>query len=101
MKGKLFTEEQIIAVWKEAEPGVKIADLIRKHGIAEGTYYRWKAKYGGMDVSAAKRLKQMEAETSGSDSRIRQFQQSLIKIVAITSIGTPTTVRDLASKPDS
>lgn len=62
MKGKQFSEEQIIAVLKEAEAGVKIADLIRKHGIAEATYYRWKAKYGGMDVSDAKRLKQMEAE---------------------------------------
>ena len=62
MKRKLYTEEQIIAILKEAEPGTSIADLVRKHGIAEGTYYRWKAKYGGMDVNDAKRLKQMEEE---------------------------------------
>ncbi|MBQ39353.1 MAG: hypothetical protein CME04_23465 [Gemmatimonadaceae bacterium] len=62
MKRKQFTEEQIIAVLKEAKSGLKVADLVRKHGIAEGTYYRWKAKYGGMDVSDAKRLKQMDEE---------------------------------------
>jgi len=62
MKRKQFTEEQIIAVLKEAEVGLKVADLTRKHGIAEGTFYRWKAKYGGMDVSDAKRLKQIEEE---------------------------------------
>jgi putative transposase len=62
MKRKQFTEEQIIAVLKEAEAGVTVADLTRKHGIAEGTFYRWKAKYGGMDVSDAKRLKQVEEE---------------------------------------
>jgi putative transposase len=62
MKRKQFTEEQIIAVLKEAEAGLKVADLTRKHGIAEGTFYRWKAKYGGMDVSDAKRLKQIEEE---------------------------------------
>ena len=62
MKRKLYTGEQIISILKEAEAGATIADLVRKHGIAEGTYYRWKAKYGGMDVSDAKRLKQMEEE---------------------------------------
>ena len=62
MKRKQFTEEQIIGILKEAEAGLKVADLIRKHGIAEGTFYRWRAKYGGMEVSDAKRLKQMEEE---------------------------------------
>ena len=62
MKRSQYTEEQIISILKEAEAGAKITDLVRKHGIAEGTYYRWKAKYGGMDVSDAKRLKQMEEE---------------------------------------
>ena len=62
MKRKQVTEEQIIAILKEAEAGLKVADLTRKHGIAEGTFYRWKAKYGGMDVSDAKRLKQVEEE---------------------------------------
>ena len=62
MKRKQYTEEQIIAILKEAEAGAPVADVIRRHGIAEGTYYRWKAKYGGMDVSDSKRLKHMEEE---------------------------------------
>ena len=56
MKKQRFTEEQIIAVLKEQEAGAKAADLCRKHGISEATFYNWKAKYGGMEVSEAKRL---------------------------------------------
>ncbi len=59
-----FTEEQIIGVLKEAEAGIKIADLCRKHGISDATYYNWKAKFGGMTVSDAQRLKALEAENS-------------------------------------
>lgn len=62
MRGKRFSEEQIIGILKEAEAGIPLADLTRKHGIAEGTYYRWKAKYGGLDVSEAKRLRHLEEE---------------------------------------
>src|SRR5690606_10318117 len=57
MKRKRFTEEQIIAVLREHEAGAKAGDLVRKHGVSEATLYNWKAKYGGMDVSDAKRLK--------------------------------------------
>lgn len=64
MKRKRFTEEQIIAVLKEHELGAKAADLCRKHGISEATFYNWKSKYGGMDVSEAKRLKGLEAENA-------------------------------------
>ena len=59
-----FTEAQIIGVLKEAESGGKIADLCRKHGISDATYYNWKAKFGGMTVSDAQRLKALEAENS-------------------------------------
>ena len=62
MKKKRFTEEQIIAVLKEHEAGMKTADLARKHGISEATIYNWKAKFGGMDVSEAKRLRALEEE---------------------------------------
>ena len=61
---KRFTEEQIIRVLKEAEAGAKTSELCRTHGISEATFYNWKAKFGGMDVSDAKRLKQLEAENA-------------------------------------
>ncbi len=64
MKRARFTEEQIIGVLKEHEAGAKTADLARKHGVSEAMLYNWKAKYGGMDVSEAKRLKQLEDENA-------------------------------------
>lgn len=62
MKRIRFTEEQIIAVLREHDAGAKTPDLARKHGISEATLYNWKAKYGGMDVSEAKRLRSLEEE---------------------------------------
>jgi putative transposase len=64
MKGKRFTEDQIIAVLKESEAGAKTKDLCRRHGISEATLYNWKAKYAGMTVSEARRLRELEAENS-------------------------------------
>lgn len=62
MKKSRFTEEQIIATLKQAEAGAKVQDLIRKLGISEQTFYRWKAKFGGMEVSDAKKLRALEDE---------------------------------------
>ncbi len=62
MKGKRFKEEQIIRLLQEAESGLTVADVCRKHNCSEQSFYRWKAKFGGMTVSEAKRLKELELE---------------------------------------
>jgi len=62
MKSKRFSEEQIIGILKQAQAGMKIVDLCRQHGISDATFYNWRSKYGGMEVSEAKRLKALENE---------------------------------------
>lgn len=64
MKRSRFTEEQIIAILKEHEAGVPVAELCRKHGVSNASVYKWKARYGGMEVSEAKRLKALEEENA-------------------------------------
>src|SRR5947209_8426574 len=64
MKGKRFTEEQIIGILKEAEAGAKSTDLCRRHAISEQTFYRWKAKYAGLEVNEARRLRALEHENT-------------------------------------
>ena len=61
---KRFTESQIFSLLKEAESGMKIDDLCRKHGVSQGTFFRWKSKYGGMDVSDLRKMKELETENS-------------------------------------
>jgi len=64
MKRTKFTEEQIVGILQEQEAGAKTADLCRKHGVSSATFYAWKAKFGGMEVSDAKRLKALEEENA-------------------------------------
>jgi len=64
MKKSRFSESQIVAVLKEAESGVPVQEVCRKHGISDATYYNWKSKYGGMEVSDLRRMKELEAENS-------------------------------------
>src|SRR6266699_1115678 len=64
MRASRFTEEQIIGILREQDTGAKTADVCRRHGISSATFYKWKAKYGGLDVSEAKRLRALEAENA-------------------------------------
>jgi putative transposase len=64
MKKSKFSESQIVAVLKEGESGVPVAQVLRQHGISQATYYKWKAKYGGASVAELKRLRELEAENS-------------------------------------
>jgi len=86
MKPSRFSEEQIIAILREQEAGAKTADVCRKHGVSSATFYKWKAKFGGMDVSDARRLKALEDENA-----------RLKKLVADLSLDNAM-LKDIASK---
>lgn len=86
MKKTRFTEAQIIAILKEQEQGLKVADICRKHGISDATFYNWKSKYAGMSVDELKRLKELEQENA-----------RLKKIVANQSLEIDI-IKDLLSK---
>jgi len=86
MKGSRFTEEQIITILREHEAGVTTADVCRKHGISSATFYKWKAKFGGLNVSDARRLKVLEAENA-----------KLKKMLAEAMLDN-TMLKDIASK---
>jgi putative transposase len=75
VEGKCFSEEQINGILKEQEAGFSVKEIIRRHGIAEQTFYRWKSKFGGMEVSDAKRLKELESE----NARLNRLQKLEVK----------------------
>lgn len=62
MKKSRYTDSQILAILKQSDAGAKVADLCREHGMSEATFYKWRSKYGGMDASLMKRMKELEAE---------------------------------------
>lgn len=64
MKTSKFSESQIVAILKEQESGLKVADICRTHGISSGTFYKWRSRYGGMDASLLKRVKELEQENA-------------------------------------
>ena len=83
MKRSRFTEEQIIGILREQEAGFPVADLCRKHGLSSPTFYKWKAKYGGMDVSEARRLKALEDENAKLK---RMLADSMLDNVALKDL---------------
>jgi len=83
MKRSRFTEEQIIGILREQEAGIPVADLCRKHGLSSPTFYKWKAKFGGMDVSEARRLKALEEENAKLK---RMLADSMLDNVALKDL---------------
>lgn len=101
MKRKRFTEEQIIAVLREHEAGAKARDLARKHGVSEATLYNWKAKYGGMDVSDAKRLKALEEENAKLKKLLadQMLEAAALKELLSKNVWSAPSVQGFATSP--
>ncbi|HAD18358.1 MAG TPA: IS3 family transposase [Erythrobacter sp.] len=96
MKRKRFSEEQIIGVLKEAEAGAKTADLARRHGVSEATIYNWKSKYGGLEVSEARRLKELESENAKLKRLLADamLDQAALKDLLFKKVVTPAAKRE-------
>jgi putative transposase len=85
MARKRHTEEQIIAVLKEAQAGLNVLDLCRKHGISDATFYKWRAKYGGLEVSDAKKLRQLEEENRRLTQMVAEQALDIRALQAVTA----------------
>lgn len=85
MKRSRFTEEQIIQILNEAQAGMKVEELCRKHGISNPTYYSWKAKFGGMTISDAKRLRALEAENSKLKRLVGELSLDIVALKDVVS----------------
>ena len=96
MKTKRYSTEQIIGILKEAEAGLPVKELCRKHGVSEATFYKWKAKFGGLDVSDARRLRQLEDENARLKRALEDAQK---KLNAITQVELSITGRGNPPKP--
>lgn len=83
MKKSRFSEEQIVGVLKESEAGVETAELCRKQGISGQTFYRWKAKYGGLEVSEAQRLRQLEEENRKLKQLVAEQALDIVGLKAV------------------
>ena len=92
MKRSRFSEEQIIGILNQAEAGVKVQDLCRQNGISDATFYKWRAKYGGLEVSGAKRLKQLEEENARLKKLVADLMldNTMLKDVASKNFFRPT-----------
>ena len=111
MKRSRFSEEQIIGILKEHQAGLSAQDLCRKHGISDATFYKWRSKYGGMDISDARRLKALEEENrklkkllAESDARCGHTQRDARKKLLTprarrTAVRTSVEMRDAKSRP--
>src|SRR6202021_1678112 len=85
MKKSRYTEEQIVGVLKESEAGMETGELCRKHGISQQTFYRWKAKYGGLEVSDAQRLRQLEDENRKLKQLVAEQALDIVGFKAVLS----------------
>lgn len=92
MKRSRFSEEQIISILKQAEAGIKVADLCRQNGISDATFYKWRSKYGGLELSEAKRLRSLEQENARLKKLVAELMldNTMLKDVASKNFFRPT-----------